>query len=321
VTKSGATSVTLDVRVSVINYGNDIARDVNVDLFDTENYTIVSGTLPAGCTYNSGKTTCQYGTVIPGQYKEFIIQFKIVEAETNDITAIIDQINSLFTGTFVDDHFDVNDPVPLKLNAYDFKIVSLSYEQIDNEKITINASAVNRGIDGANVKFRIYPVIDGVIQDNIAESNINNMSNTQVASINTEYYFRGLSGELKLVAFIDPDDEYKELYENNNSAELKFTLTSLDELNNKNSLSAFPNPSGDEVNFEYNLSKAPKNINIQFFTMSGTEVDRIESVPAVNGENKISHNIGKLAPGQYIYKVSIDYGTEVVRYNGVLVKQ
>jgi hypothetical protein len=316
-----ASTVTLDVRVSVINYGNDIAQDVNVDLVDTENYTIVSSTLPAGCTYNSGTTTCRYGTVIPGQYKEFIIQFKIIEAESNDITSIIDEINSLFTGTFVDDEFGIDDNVPLKLNAYDFKMVNLSYEQVDNNKITITASAVNRGIEGANVKVRIYPVIDGVPQANIAESTINNMSNTQVSSINTEYYFGGISGELKFMAVIDPDDEYIELYENNNNKEIKFVLTTIEDLNNQSGFSAYPNPSADNVNFVYNFSKTPKNLKIQFFTMNGVQVDQVESVSTVNGENKISHNLGKLSPGKYIYKVTVDYGTEVVNYNGVLVKQ
>ncbi len=316
-----AETITLDVRVSAINYGNDIAREVNVDLFDTENYTVVTSSLPAGCTYTIGKTSCDFGTLIPGQNKDFVIQFSIIEAETNDLTTIIDQINSLFTGTFVDSEFELGDEEPLKLNAYDFKILNFAYEQIDNEKITITASAVNRGIDGANVKFRIYPVIDGEMQDFIAESTITNMANTQVAQINTEYYFGDLSGELVLVAFIDPDNEYIELYENNNEAELKFTLTTVEELDNLSDLKAFPNPLHDEVNFVYNSSKTPKNLVIQIFNMSGTEVDRLEPLSAVNGENKFSHQLGKLAPGKYIYKVSVDYGTEMVNYTGVLVKQ
>jgi hypothetical protein len=316
-----ADAVTLDVKVSVINYGNDIAQAVAVDLNDTKNYSVITGTLPTGCVYNVGITTCSFGTVIPGQYKELIIQFKITEAESDDITSIINKINSLFKGTFVDENFGVQDLEPLKLNAYDFKIQSLSYEQVDNNKITVSASAVNRGIEGANVKFKIYPVIDGVVQDPIAESTINNMTNTQVAQINTEYYFGGITGKLSLMAFIDADNAYIELYENNNKAELKFDLSSIDELNGKTVLFTYPNPSRDEVNFVYQVSKAPKSISVKFFTMNGTEVDQLKSVSCVDGENKINHNIGKLSPGQYIYKVSIDFGTEVVNYNGVIIKQ
>jgi len=316
-----ASTVTLDVRVSVVNYGNDIASQVDVDLDDAENYTVETSTLPAGCTYSSGVTSCNFGTVIPGQYKEYIIQFKIVDAETNDITSIIKEINSLFKGTFVEEEFDSKDTDPLKLNAYDFKLQSLSYQQIDNNKISITASAVNRGIDGANVKFRIYPVIDGVVQSNIAESTINNMANTQVAQINTEYYFGSTQGQLSLVAYIDPDNEYQELFENNNMAELKFTLTSFEDVVNNKGFIAFPNPSKDEVNFQYILSKPAKNVTVKFYTLSGTEVDKIISTSAVNGENHLNCNIQNLAPGKYIYKVTIDCGTEVLHYNGMLVKE
>ncbi|MFN8257565.1 MAG: T9SS type A sorting domain-containing protein [Bacteroidales bacterium] len=315
-----ATNVTLDVRVSVVNYGNDIAQNVDVDMEDTENYTVVQSSLPAGCIYAQGVTSCDFGTVIPGQYKEYIIQFNIVEAETNDITSIIDQINSLFKGTFVEESFDATDLVPLKLNAYDFKLLNLSYQQVDNNKITISASAVNRGIDGANVKFRIYPLIDGVVQPNIAESNINNMANTQVAEVNTEYYFGGITGELTLVATIDPDNAYTELFEDNNSAELKFTLTGMEDLNGKDKMLVFPNPSKGEVNFEYSLVREPKSVTVKFYNMNGTEVDEVDAIQSPENY-KLGHNIGKLAPGKYIYRITMDYGTDVVNYQGVIVKE
>jgi hypothetical protein len=147
------------------------------------------------------------------------------------------------------------------------------------------------------------------------------MANTQSAQSNTEYFFGGLNGKITLVATIDPDNGYAELYENNNKAEIVFNITSLDELNNNSSFSAFPNPSRDQVNFQYNISRAPKNVPVKFYTLSGTGVDHMESVSAVNGQNKIIYNSGKLAPGQYVYKVSIDYGTEIVNFNGVLLKQ
>ncbi len=316
-----AESIILDVKVSVINYGNDIAQDVNIDLFDTENYTIFQSTLPANCEIKDGGVTCHMGTIIPGQNKDIIVQYKLTESESNDITIVVDEINSLFTGTFVDDQFDVTDLNPLLLNAYDFKLTGLSYEQIDNEKISIHANAVNRGIVCADVKINIHPVINGVVQANIAESVILNMANGQSAQINTEYYFGGISGDIVLVAIIDPDNAYIELYENNNSAELKFNITSLENPDKKENFSAFPNPSNGEVTFLYNVSETPKNVTVHFYTMNGVEVDKVGSKSGTNGANKLIYNSSALEPGKYIYKVSIQYGSHAVSYNGVLIKQ
>ena len=209
----------------------------------------------------------------------------------------------------------------MNLKAYDFKLTSLSYQQVDNEKISITASAVNRGIDCDNVKVNIHPVIDGVIQPTIAESVIHNMANGQSGNINTEYYFGGIKGELKLVAMIDPDNQYIELFEDNNCAELKFTLTSLENLDKNNIVSTYPNPSNDNVTFLYNVSQAPKSVIIHFYTANGVEVDKLESKSGVEGVNKLNYNTSSLAPGKYIYKVNITSGSQNLSYSGVLIKQ
>jgi len=314
--------ITVDVRIKVINYGNDIAQEVEVDLYDTDIFTIVTSSLPDFCSYDEGVANCQMGTVLPGQNKSFIIQYQIVDNdECNDITRILERINSLFTGTFVDNDFDVEDDETLLLAAYDFKILDINYEQIDASKISINTKAVNRGINSANVVLRVYPVINGEVQDLIAESVIHDLGNTQVANLSSEYHFGTIEGELQIVAFIDPLNQYTELFEDNNSKELKFTLTGIEETMGKNGkLNAFPNPTTDKVTFVYDASETPKKVTVKIYNINGVELDQLKS-DNQDIRNGLDYKTNKLPTGKYIYKISIDYGIHKVSYNGVLIKE
>jgi hypothetical protein len=321
VTISGS-QIIIDVKVTVLNYGNDVAREVEVDLYDTDIFNIVTSSLPGFCTYDEGVAHCQLGTVLPGQNKDFIIQYLIIDDEDcNDITRILERINSIFTGTFVDNDFNVDDDETLLLAAYDFKILNLTYEQVDNSKITINTQAVNRGINSADVVLKIYPVINGDEKDLIAESTIHDLGNTQVVNLSSEYHFGTIEGELQIVAFIDPLDEYTELFEDNNSKELKFTLTGLEENFGRTAkLNTFPNPTTDKVTFLYDASETPKEVNLKIYTINGVELDQVQ--PANQDiRNGIEYETTKLSSGKYVYKISINYGTHGVSYNGIFIKK
>lgn len=315
--------IILDVAVNVINYGNDIAQEVAIDLYDTDNYSIVASSLPTFCNYSEGVVNCTLGTILPGQSKQFIIQYQITDAEeSNNITIVLDEINSLFKGTFVENDFDVVDEEPLLFSAYDFKIIDLTYEQTDADKITIHTIAVNRGINAADVMIRVYPVIDGQQQDVIAETIVHDLGNTQTAQLSSEYNFGNSNGEITLVAFIDPLNEYIELFENNNSKELKFNVTDIEQIiNSKNNINVFPNPTKDMITFSYDVSQTPKEVIVKIYNINGVEIDKIESGKKGISGNTINYNSANLASGKYIYKISIDYGNQKVSYNGIMVKE
>ena len=50
-------------------------------------------------------------------------------------------------------------------------------------------------------------------------------------------------------------------------------------------------------------------------------IDKLESGTHDIGGNSLIYNTAKLATGKYIYKISIDYGSQKVSYNGVFIKQ
>lgn len=79
----------------------------------------------------------------------------------------------------------------------------------------------------------------------------------------------------------------------------------VDDVTNINNLNVFPNPSNSEVNFNFGLNEAAKNVSIQITNTIGQVVKNI-NVGRAQGSVNQKVNVSDLSSGLYIYTIDVD---------------
>ena len=76
----------------------------------------------------------------------------------------------------------------------------------------------------------------------------------------------------------------------------------------------FPNPTSDEINFNFNSIKDGV-LKINVLTQNGTEIQEFPHIKYVTGDNKIKVRLNNLASGSYYLKISSQEYQELFELN------
>ena len=155
-------------RLSASNTGSDISSNTVVNILPGQYYEVVTDSLDPNCLFSNGKLSVNFGDIIPGEMKEQLLPFILKPDELPqgiDIRTLIEQSKIDYEGTLVNVSFNFTDTNKVMLDLYDFEATSISFNDLGNGQVQINATTGNRGIKGREVWFRIYPVIGGVLMN------------------------------------------------------------------------------------------------------------------------------------------------------------
>jgi hypothetical protein len=101
-------------------------------------------------------------------------------------------------------------------------------------------------------------------------------------------------------------------------------VTAIDENteSQENSLSVYPMPFADEVNFNYFLDREYSNVTLQVFDLSGKLWMELGNCPSDNGSNHVTWRNTGMPEGNYVYKLTGEgvSGPETVLFTGRLTK-
>jgi len=213
----------------------------------------------------------------------------------------------------------------LLLDLYDFETTSLTFSDLGNGQVEVNATAGNRGIIGKNVWFRIYPIIGdaGVYEFPIAEIRVENFQPGQGIDLNGVYTLPETDKPIDFIAIIDDGYDYTEITERNNTLRVDFETSDIEipeSLSNR--LTIYPSPFTDDVNFEYTLDKTFGSATIRVFDMKGRIMMEVKDCPASAGKNSVQWRSTDMPAGTYVYQLSgNDAGSsESMLFTGQLVK-
>jgi len=314
--------ILLGVNVAVRNYGNDLAKDVKVQIYSDSTYVIVADSLPESCTIESNFVSYALGTMIPGGTKETTLYYKFTDTDDDDLTQVLKSFISAFSGVLVNAPFYVVDSIPLNVSVYDFKLKTISIEELDNQLYSITATAVNRGIPAVNVKFEIVPVVDGVEQNPIGESTIFLYQNQQIAQLAAQYSSENQTADVTFKGVIDYDNAYVELFETNNEKSIVIevdTTSGIADLEQYR-FSIYPNPVINVLYFNYTLQQIPDKIRLTIINTTGQIIDELMISDYKFGENQWEYLLPALPKGSYYYQFEAQFGERSQRFNGIFVK-
>ena len=309
------------------NTGSDISSNTTVNIFPGEFYEVVTDSLDANCSFSNGLLMVDFGDIIPGEMKEQLLPFVLRPDELPegiDIRTLIEQSEIDYEGTLVDVAFNFTDTNKVMLDLYDFEATSISFSDLGNGQVQVKATAGNRGIDGKDVWFRIYPIIGGgTYEFPIAEIRIENFSPRQSLELSGVYTLPVTDKSIEFIAIIDDGYDYVEITEHNNSIKTVYEATGIDDPETQaNYLTIYPMPFADDVNFEYFLDKEYRSITLKVFDLTGRLCLELNNLPSGNGINSVQWRCTDLPGGNYVYKLMGDEnsGTEAVIFTGRLTK-
>ena len=310
------------VNIAARNYGNDLAQNVELQITSDSTYVVIEDSLPANCSPQEQNLICEFGTMIPGESKELILYYLFVDIGDDDLTQVCKYFNSEFNGVLVNTPFYIIDSIPLDINLYDFKLKKISYVEIDEQKVRITATAVNRGIPATDVYFDIVPVVDGIEQAPIGESLIYTYNNKQVVELSAEYSLTGESDSLTFKGIVDYNNNYIEIFETNNDKTIiiEVNTSGIDENLTKYNFSIYPNPVSDVLYFSYNLDKLPQKINIKIIDASGKLVEERILSDYKSGQNEFQYLLPNMTKGTYFYQFEAVFKDYKQQFNGLFVK-
>jgi hypothetical protein len=292
------------------NTGSDISSNTLVNIFPGTYYEVVTDSLDANCSYRNNLLSVDFDEIIPGELKEQLLPFILHPAdlpEGIDIRTLIQQSQINFEGTLVADKvFDFMDTNKLMLDLYDFEATSISFSDLGNGQVQVNATSGNRGIIGQDVWFRIYPIIGGgTYEFPIAEIEVTNFQPGQSIDLSGVYTLPITDKTIEFIAIVDDGYDYTEITELNNTIKIGFETSAVDQTNIiSNGISIYPMPFADDVNFEYQLDKAYSTITIKVFDLKGQLWMEMKNCPASQGTNTIQWRNTEMPYGNYIYQVT-----------------
>jgi hypothetical protein len=314
-------------RLTVTNTGSDISADTRVDIFPGKYYEVISDSLEPNCSFSNGLLSVNLGDVIPGEGKEQLLPFVLRPDELPggiDIRTLIEQSAIDYEGTLVDVAFNFTDSNKVLLDLYDFEATSISFDDLGNGQVQVNAAAWNRGIQGSEVWFRIYPVIGGgTYEFPIAEIRAENFGPQQSLQLSGIYTLPLTDKSIEFIAIVDDGHDYIEISEQNNNISTGFIPTGTNEPGTRDKyLNIYPVPFTDDVHFEYFLPEAYRNIALKVFDLNGRLRLEMDNLPCGAGINSIQWRCSDLPQGNYIYKLSGEdfTGTGSVLFTGRLTK-
>jgi len=325
-TTTAVTDSTIKARVDFEfkNIGTDMAQSVSAIIYNAMSYRVVTDSLPANFTLNNNKVSIPIGVLIPGQSRKVSIYYTLNASENSNVNLVIPKIELQFDGTFVHKNYKQDDIIPLNIKAFDFNVMDLKYEKIDNSKIKITATALNRGTPAKNIKFTIYPVQSGIAGAAIGETQLNLFNTMQTVELTGEYLLANATSDIDFIAKIDKDEVQKEIYEANNARKITFAITPTTGINDIDAksmkLATFPNPFEESVTFEYTLLKKMDAVTIRIFKLDGSELAMIKNCPAAIGKNQYTWHGLSYEPGVYLYEIQIHSNNETSKISGKVVR-
>jgi hypothetical protein len=313
--------------LSATNTGSDISSNTVVRIYPGDLYEVLTDSLDPNCTFTNGLLTVDFGDITPGDMQEQLLPFILRPDELPegvDIRTLIEQSAIDYEGTLVNVSFNFTDTNKVMLDLYDFEASSVTFDDLGNGTVQVNATVSNRGIPANDVWIRIYPVIGGGTHEfPIAEIRVENFDPLQTINISGIYTLPVTDKSIEFLVIADDGYDYTEIMEVNNSIQISYLST---EINNpsstQNRLDVYPMPFTDEVNLSYSLEKNYKNVSVQIFDLSGKLWMQIGNCPGNSGENKVVLRNSSMPAGNYIYKLTGNEisGMKTLLFTGRLVK-
>jgi hypothetical protein len=309
------------------NSGSDISSQTRVNIFPGPFYNVVTDSLDANCSFSNGLLSVDLGDIIPGEMKEQQLPFVLTPdqlPEGMDIRTLIEQSKIDYEGTLVNLAFKFTDTNKVLLDLYDFEATRISFNDLGNGQVQVNATADNRGIMGRDVWFRIYPIIGGgTYEFPIAEIRVEDFVPGQHIDLSGVYNLPVTDKSVEFIAIVDDGYDFTEITEVNNSIKTGYNITAIDDPKTPGkNLTVFPMPFADDVNFEYTLDKEYSNVTLKVFDLNGNLRFELENLPSGDGVNSVQWRNSDMPAGNYIYKVSghENAGAPVVIFTGRLTK-
>jgi hypothetical protein len=314
-------------KLDVINVGSDVSKNTLIAVHPGPFYNVLKDSLASNISYdaNSGLITANMGLMVPGETKNAYLYYGFNQTITSqeDLMTVIKLSDIEYYSTLENAKFKYKDTSKVLYSMYDFQLEDIKSQKVSDHEYSITATAVNRGLPGSNVWFRIYPVIGGGISEfPIAEIKIANFQAGQTVSLPVTYTTPN-NEKVELYAKIDDGDKVLEVIEKNNSkiSLLTEASTDIDDLKKDGKVIVSPNPFTDWVRFSYELPADTKDVSISIYTQTGSELVKFVHCPAQTGSNSIDWNPSQLVPGNYIYRLTItDKDGKSVMVPGILVK-
>ncbi len=317
----------IETKLTAKNTGSDISSNTLVRIFPGDFYEVRTADLDANCSYSNNLLTVDFGSVIPGEMKEQLLPFVLrpdALPEGVDIRTLIEQSEIDYEGTLVNLAFNFTDTNKVKLDLYDFEATAISFNDLGNGVVQVNATLGNRGITGKNIWVRIYPIIGGgAYEFPIAELRLENFDPMQTIDLSGNYTLPATDKSIEFMAVVDDGDKIVEITELNNTLRITFVATALDDpLAEENHLNVYPVPFADEVHFEYMLNKEYRNITLKVLDLSGRLWMELNNCPAENGLNSLTWRNSAMPDGNYIYRLTgmDNSGSETLLFTGRLTK-
>jgi hypothetical protein len=309
------------------NTGTDISSNTIIRINSGPYYTVLVDSLEDNCTFADGILSIDLGDIIPGELKQQYLPFLLdVDAipEGVDMRTVIDLSLIEYEGTLVDREFSFEDPDDVLLDVYDFEAIDISFNNLDDGTIEVNAEAHNRGISGSNVWFRIYSIVGGgAYEFAFAEIRQEDFMPGETIKLSGIYTVPNTDKSIEFIAIIDDALNYSEVTELNNSLKIGLDVSGVDDNTLINQeLKVFPVPFTDIVTYKYSLTEDFEEISISLFNMQGQMVSQITNCPTNNGLNQVVWRNSDLANGNYIYKVTGKQlnGQAELLFNGQITK-
>lgn len=317
----------IETLLTAKNTGSDISSNTVIRIFTGALYNVVTGELTDNCTYSNGVLSVDFGSVIPGEMKQQVLPFILHPAdlpEGMDIRTVIEQSEIDYEGTLVNLTFSFTDTSKVTLDLYDFEATSLSFTDIGNGQVRVNATVGNRGITGKEVWIRIYPIIgSGAYEFPLAEQRVENFDPMQSIDLSGDYTFPVTDKSIEFIVIVDDGYDYTEITELNNNLKIAYSVTALHENPaDAVSLTAYPVPFDDEVTFAYTLDKAYSSISLKVYDLNGVFRAEVEYCPSNAGYNSVTWRNTDLPAGNYLYRMTGKdaAGAEKMLFTGRLSK-
>lgn len=318
--------VYIETLLTAKNTGSDISSNTVIRIFTGAMYNVVTDELDANCSFSNGILSIDFGSVIPGEMKQQVLPFVLHPAdlpEGMDIRTLIEQSEIDYEGTLVNLSFSFTDTNKVTIDLYDFEARSLSFTDLGNGQVRVSATIGNRGITAEQVWVRIYPIIGGgAYEFPLAEQRVENFDPMQSIDLSGDYTLPVTDKSIEFIVIVDDGYDYTEITELNNNLKIAYSVTDLhDNPADAVSLTAYPVPFDDEVNFAYTLDKAYSSISLKVYDLNGVFRAEVEYCPSNAGTNSVTWRNADLPAGNYIYKMTgKEGGSEKLLFTGRITK-
>lgn len=292
----------------ITNTGNDISSNTLIRVHPGKFYETIADSLPVGASLNGSDINLNLGALVPGEMKRVYLHFRLKQdiKDKTDLMKLIASSKVSYTGTSIDASYGYTDNAEVMFGIHDFQLYAAT-SVVDGNRVTIQVSAVNRGLPAHNVALRIYPVVgDGIAELPLAELIIDSLATYGEMVLNAEYLLP-TNEEVEFVAIIDDGNITREVFEVNNSLRFKAgsSVSEINEmLSNKSiMLNAYPNPFSERLFISYCLEKPSSILIISVKDIEGRVLNKITGMPMSAGSHIIEWTSGGLRSGIYMIEL------------------